>query len=232
MNNKVIPIPLKMPFNLGYVNSYLIQNTQGFILIDSGTSNSQSELEARIKSVGCNPGELNLIIITHGDFDHIGNAAYIRNIFDSKIAMHPNDAEMAEKGDMFAGREAGNFLIRKLSPLLMGFGKARRFTPDINLSEDSDLNPYGLDAKILHLPGHSKGSIGILTSEGDLFCGDLLDNNEQPAKTTLVDIAQQLDASVDKLNHFKIRMIYPGHGKSFTLTAFEEKSLIDNDQSS
>jgi len=42
------------------------------------------------------------------------------------------------------------------------------------LEEGQPLSDVGLDASVLHLPGHSKGSIGILTASGDLFCGDLL----------------------------------------------------------
>jgi glyoxylase-like metal-dependent hydrolase (beta-lactamase superfamily II) len=37
------------------------------------------------------PGKLNLILITHGDFDHTGNAAFISGRFRLKTAMHLDD---------------------------------------------------------------------------------------------------------------------------------------------
>jgi glyoxylase-like metal-dependent hydrolase (beta-lactamase superfamily II) len=50
----------------------------------------------------------------------------------------------------------------------------QKFKPDIFLRDGQDLGEYGFGAKIIHLPGHTKGSIGILTEEGDLFAGDTL----------------------------------------------------------
>jgi glyoxylase-like metal-dependent hydrolase (beta-lactamase superfamily II) len=53
---------------------------------------------------------------------------------------------------------------------------AEKFTPDLEIDEGFDLSSYGFDGRILHIPGHSKGSIGVLTAKGDLFCGDLFYN--------------------------------------------------------
>ena len=73
------------------------------------------------------------------------------------------------------------------------------FKPDIAIEDGHDLSEYGFDAKVVHVPGHSKGSIGILTAGGALFCGDLLENMDKPARTTIVDDSAELDASVEKL---------------------------------
>jgi glyoxylase-like metal-dependent hydrolase (beta-lactamase superfamily II) len=63
----------------------------------------------------------------------------------------------------------------KVLPLLIRPGKFERSRPDFTVDEGHDLSEYGLDAKILHIPGHSKSPIRILTADGDLFCGDLLE---------------------------------------------------------
>jgi glyoxylase-like metal-dependent hydrolase (beta-lactamase superfamily II) len=55
------------------------------------------------------------------------------------------------------------------------------FKPDLYIDEGYDFSGYGFDAKVLELPGHSKGSIGTLMTSGDLFCGDLLVNTDKPA---------------------------------------------------
>ena len=88
--------------------------------------------------------------------------------------MHRDDAGMAERGDMFVNRKRPNLLVRSLVPLFTGFGAAERFTPDLSLADGDDLAQYGLGATILSLPGHSRGSVGVLTAAGELFCGDLL----------------------------------------------------------
>ena len=48
-----------------------------------------------------------------------------------------------------------------------------RFNPDLEIDEGFDLSRHWLDGRILHIPGHLKGSIGVLTAKGDLFCGDI-----------------------------------------------------------
>jgi len=78
-----------------------METDAGFILIDTGCSNKRVELEKRLESAGCKPGDLKLIVLTHGDFDHTGNAAYLRKKFGAKIAMHHEDSGMVERGDMF-----------------------------------------------------------------------------------------------------------------------------------
>jgi glyoxylase-like metal-dependent hydrolase (beta-lactamase superfamily II) len=217
-------ITLNMPLNLGSVNCYLVQAEDGFILIDTGVSNKRAQLEKELVLAGCQPGVLKLIVITHGDYDHTGNAAYLRTKFNTPIAMHAGDAGMAEDGDMFFNREAPNRLVKVLAPILFGFGKAKRFKPDIDLEDGFDFSTYGLNAKALSLPGHSAGSIGVLTGEGDLFCGDLLDNREKPALSTLMDKVEIGKASVQKLSGMPVNLIYPGHGKPFRL---DELPLAD-----
>ena len=110
-----------MPFKLGSVNCYLLENNVNYVLIDTGSSNRRDELEKEIKNAGCKPGHLKLIVITHGDFDHTGNAAYLRDKFGVKAAMHPDDSKMAAYGDMFINRKQPNILIRKIIPILFGF---------------------------------------------------------------------------------------------------------------
>jgi glyoxylase-like metal-dependent hydrolase (beta-lactamase superfamily II) len=212
---KTIGLPL--PFRLGIVNCYLIDTKSGFILIDTGASNSRADLESELESAGCTPGELKLIIITHGDFDHTGNAAYLRKTFGAKIGMHPHDAGMAEHGDMFWNRKSGNFLIRTLAGPLFGFGKSKRFRPNIHIEDGCDLSEYGFDAEVISIPGHSKGSIGILTSGGDLFCGDLLENTKEPGLNSIMDDTEAADVSIEKLKGLKIKTIYPGHGEPFPM---------------
>jgi glyoxylase-like metal-dependent hydrolase (beta-lactamase superfamily II) len=173
VKQQITTITLTLPFRLGSVNCYVVATDSGFFLIDTGASNRRRQLEKELEKAGCAPGDLKLIILTHGDFDHTGNAAYVRRKFGAKIAMHPDDAGMLERGDIFWNRKSGNFFIRAVASFLFRFGKSERCSPDIYLEDGDDLSGYGFDAKVLHIPGHSKGSIAILTAGGALFCGDL-----------------------------------------------------------
>ncbi|MBE0526101.1 MAG: MBL fold metallo-hydrolase, partial [Candidatus Thorarchaeota archaeon] len=95
-------------------NCYLLETEEGFVLIDTGRKSARSKLEQEMEIAGCNPENLDLIILTHGDFDHTGNCAYFREKYNVKIAMHQSDSGMVEFGDMFWNRKSGNWVLKKL----------------------------------------------------------------------------------------------------------------------
>ncbi len=202
------------------VNCYLLKTPSGFILIDTGLPKRRSDLVRELETAGCKPGDLKLIVITHGHLDHNGNTAYLREKYDAKVAMHGGDSAMVESGDMFRGVKGLTVAIVRIMLPLVGMSRYDCFKPDIALEDGRDLSEYGFDARVVHVPGHSKGSIGVLTAEGDLFCGDILGNTDKPAKTTIVDDSVELDASVERLKTLGIRTVYPGHGKPFRMDQY------------
>lgn len=209
---------------MGSVNCYLVRTASGFVLIDTGPATQRPALEKELAAAGCTPGHLDLIVLTHGDFDHTGSAAYLAETFRAPVALHRHDAGMVTQGDMFWNRSSGNVVIRALAPLLFRFSRENRFEPDLTLEEGDDLADFGLQARVLAFPGHSKGSIGILTGNGDLFCGDLLENTgDAPAPGSIVDNPAELDASLAKLGELRVNTVYPGHGPPFPMKAFWDR---------
>jgi glyoxylase-like metal-dependent hydrolase (beta-lactamase superfamily II) len=216
LSPEIITIRLPFPLNLTYVNSYLVKTERGFYLIDTGMTNARRQLDAELKRLGCQPGDLNLILLTHGDFDHTGNAAFLRNKYDTKIAMHQGDAGMLEHGDMFWNRKFKGLLLKRLASRFVRFGEKERCTPDILLEDAASLIEYGWDAQVLNTPGHSAGSICFLTGSGDLFCGDLLTSKrgEPKLNSMMYDHESGLN-SLERLKSLPIKMVYPGHGEPF-----------------
>jgi glyoxylase-like metal-dependent hydrolase (beta-lactamase superfamily II) len=212
---------IAMPFVFGAsVNCYLVRTSQGFVLIDTGMTNKGGKIEKELGSKGCLPENLQLIILTHGDFDHCGNAGYLRKKFGTQVAIHKDDSGMVERGDMLWNRNKKNILIRIIFRLFFRLGKSDRFEPDLYVDDGYDFSKYGFEAKVLHIPGHSKGSIGILTVEGDLFCGDLLANVDKPEIGGIIDDTVALHASLEKLKRLQVNTVYPGHGKPFPMELF------------
>ena len=204
----------------GGVNFYLVKTNQGFILIDTGYTKNRQEIEKELQAKDCPPTNLKLILLTHGDFDHSGNARYLREKIGGKIAMHQGDKGIVEQGDLFSGRKM-NFLMRGIGKIILfflksSFSKEDRFIPDFYVEEGYDLSEFGLNAKVVYLPGHSNGSIGILTASGVFFCGDLLVNIKQPAANSLIGNKEMFKNSLRKLKTLNITIVYPGHGKPFT----------------
>jgi hydroxyacylglutathione hydrolase len=212
--------------DLGGVNAFLIETNSGFILVDTGFSNKRSDLDRVLAAAGCKPGDLKLIILTHGDSDHAGNAAYLCGKYGAKTAIHADDAGMVERCDMSWNRKPKPDRIalwfRVMTWFFSTFSKEDKFDvfkPDLILADGQDLSDYGLDAGVVHLPGHSKGSIGVLTPSGDLICGDLIYNLTSPSSIFIDDLAAY-QTSIARLKTLPITNVYPGHGKPFLLSAF------------
>jgi len=207
-------------FLFSSINCYLVKIDDGFIMIDTGPTNKRKIIEKKLEKLGCNRENLKLIILTHGDFDHSGNAAYFRKKFKSSVAMHKDDSGMVENGNMLWNRNKQNFLVKIIFKLFLKLSKSDRLKPDLVLDKDFSLVQYGFDAKVLELPGHSKGSIGILTKTGEFFCGDLLENVKNPSTGSIIDSKDLANESIEKLRNLQINSVYPGHGQSFPMKLF------------
>lgn len=208
------------------VNAYLLATDDGFVLVDTGMRSHQAAIVERLAEEGCTPGALRLIFITHGDFDHIGNAAYLRGTFGAPIAMHEGDAAMARDGDMFAGRKPPGAIARVLLPLVARLPAQGRFKSDVHLAEDSDLAEYGLaGARVVPLRGHSAGSVVLLLPDRSLLCGDLLENRSAPKLGSIMDDVPTARESVQRLRDLRVETVYPGHGAPFRWDDYERSAI-------
>jgi glyoxylase-like metal-dependent hydrolase (beta-lactamase superfamily II) len=208
-----------------FVNAFLVKVKEGFVLIDTGLGMHWERLETELISSGCLPDKLKLVIITHGDFDHTGNCAKLQRKYKCRIAMHNNDSPMVENG-LFVKRKVRTLkakifiLIRMLFRRKFVFDK---FKPDIYLIEGQNLNEYGFNATVVHIPGHTKGSIGIITDDGNLFAGDIFINIRKPDIATYIENPGELKNSIDRLKKMNIKTVYPGHGKPFEMEQIARK---------
>ena len=207
--------------NLGMVNAYLIKTNDGFILVDTGVSQLLPQLEKALSEAGCTQDKLKMVLLTHGDTDHVGNALTLREKFGAAIAMHKADYPMVREGKPLT-REAKGLIWKLMSRMNKRPGKPNpNFEVTIFLTDDQRLDEYGVAAKIMHIPGHTPGSIAILTDDGQLIAGDIFGNQRKPDLTPLVENRDELKASVEKLKQTKPKIIFPGHGKPFDGEALE-----------
>ena len=88
MTSTINTITTPLAFNIT-VNCYLVRTDKGYILIDTGMSNQRSAIEQELEQAGCKPGTLKLIILTHGDSDHCGNAAFALRVQHFAQAWEP-----------------------------------------------------------------------------------------------------------------------------------------------
>ncbi|MCL5734062.1 MAG: MBL fold metallo-hydrolase [Actinobacteria bacterium] len=206
---------------LASVNCYLLTTQDVFVLIDTGKPEKRRDLDARLESAGCRTGDLKLILLTHGDYDHAGNAAHLHRKHGAAVAMHRNDSGRVEQGDWSLGMKPKPDKFAQFYRIVSLFirpGPFDTFVPDVYLDDGQTLRGFGLDAVVLHLPGHTRGSVGVLTAGGDLFCGDLMDSMMgRPGLEFFIDDMAAAQASLARLRDLNVKVVYPGHGKPFRL---------------
>ena len=96
---------------------------------------------------------------------------------------------------------------------LRGSERARYqpFTLDVIIENEGPLDSFP-EMAVIHLPGHTAGSIGIMF-DGDLFAGDLVMNMPSPSRSMFAEDFEELDRSIRKVQGMEIGMVYPGHGR-------------------
>jgi glyoxylase-like metal-dependent hydrolase (beta-lactamase superfamily II) len=202
--------------NLGMVNAYLIEGDKGTILVDTGFINNRDKLVSMLKNI-----DLKLIILTHGHGDHIANARYISEKFDVPIAMHEDDFALARDNSinqLYADTFFG-YLLRKVSK--MGpQDKIEVFTPEIFLENGMDLSDYGVSAKVIHVKGHTEGSIALLVGKDEIIVGDTFMNYFKPTKARIYEDKQELMKSLKLIEETGAKKIYPGHGQPIDAKKF------------
>ena len=193
----------------GNGNCYLIANGKDAVLVDT----SKREFYDDIVNA-CKPFNIKLIVLTHVHIDHAENAIALSNLWGVPIAINERDYELIEDYN-FQKLCARSFLgkvVLLLSLKLFKNRKVPEFKPTVFLSEGDTLISYGVNGKVLELPGHTNGSIGIDVDEKNLIVGDALMNMFYPTISMLYHDRKKVLESAKKISNLGDRIIYFGHG--------------------
>ena len=191
-------------------NCYIVSSGDSAILVDTGSGAGCEEVLAE-----CKKYNMKLIVLTHVHFDHAENAAKIAKHFDIPVAFHKADEELFDNYDKQPLKSYGlvGRIVLGLSLKVLRETKIQRPEKTIYVKEGDDLSAYGINAKIVEIPGHTKGSIGVDVEEKDLIVGDALDNWIFPATGHLFYNLEEIKKTAQKIKSIGPRTIYYGHGK-------------------
>ena len=194
----------------GDVNCHLGQGKQGALLVDAGRAGYGEKLLAL-----CQRWDVRLIVLTHGHLDHVQNAAFLAERLGAPIAMHRADAALLEDNDqqpLQAHCRLGKFLLG-LSRKGFRDTLLPPFHPDLFLEDGDDLSPFGVQAQVVALPGHTAGSIGLKTEDGALLVGDAMVHIVSVAPALVYADRRQMEDSVSKIWALHPTVLYFGHGR-------------------
>ena len=195
------------------VNTYVLSDefSGKCIIIDPGchTSEERNQLIQYIKTNNLKP---ELLLNTHCHVDHILGNNMIKDEYNIRVESHKDDLFLLNNAIEHAG--------------LYGFNLEQPPKPDVFLDEDDCIKFGQSGLTILHVPGHSPGSLAFINKEqkfiitGDvLFQGSIgradlpggnMDQLMQSIKTKIIPLGDTFT-------------IYPGHGESSTI-GVEKKS--------
>lgn len=209
-------------FHSGINNCYLLKD-KGAVMVDAGWTGKGPAFKRFLESHRLDPGEIRMIILTHGDFDHAGGAGQMRALTGAEIAIHEMDRENLEKG------------IYHWPVGVTGWGKLSRavFRPvfkkkaafpatkaDLVLDDkDLSLEEFGIRGKIVHTPGHTYGSVSVVLESGEALVGCLVHNRFpfvlRPRPPIYAMDMELLKKSLKKVIGMGVTTLYPAHGKPF-----------------
>jgi glyoxylase-like metal-dependent hydrolase (beta-lactamase superfamily II) len=150
--------------------------------------------------------DIKIIVLTHGHSDHIAALYDIQDKTGAEVAIHIADADFLEGRGSFSSQ--------------FGISYKTPHQPDRLLREGDKIDISGMSFKVIHTPGHTPGSICLLTDD-KVFTGDTI--FRRGIGTTLMPGSsrpQLIDSIHKKLMVLPDdTVIYPGHGRETTIGA-------------
>jgi len=192
------------------VNCYILALKEGSsaIIIDPGAQGKK--IRKVLDKFKLKPG---FIINTHGHFDHIG----ADNDFGVVVYAHKLDAPLLKDAAL---NMSGLFSLPSV------------VKSEIRTLDDNQvIELEGITLKVMHLPGHTAGGIGLLLEKPlktIVFTGDTLFCNGV-GRSDLTGGSPELLAKSIKERLFILpdeTRIYPGHGPSSTIGEERQNNLI------
>ncbi|MFX0069469.1 MAG: MBL fold metallo-hydrolase [Candidatus Hermodarchaeota archaeon] len=189
-------------FHTVYTNLFLLIGSEKALLIDTGAG--LFPLKPIIDDL---IGDMTLNLInTHCHWDHVGSnyefdEIMIHEIEEGSISRPTNITNVMDSPKEISKKyEEINYLLPPAN--------------SIKTIKDGDIINLGnLEVKIIHTPGHSPGSISLLTDRNELFTGDTAHYGSPflPKKKLLPEFLSTLSKLIELCENNKSIEIYPSH---------------------
>jgi glyoxylase-like metal-dependent hydrolase (beta-lactamase superfamily II) len=189
--------------------------TRDLSVIDAGLMRKGQYKIDSILGEGIELSDVKRVIMTHTHLDHIGCLAEIRKaIPHAELWVHKSEAEPLEQGDERA--VWGMDMFQSMCQAQYGIKPGSfKFRVDRMLEGGETLDIGDMSWEVLHIPGHSQGSIGLYyRPEKILIPGDVVYADYAIGRFDLhgASGAQHRD-SLLSLAELEVDILLPGHNR-------------------
>jgi glyoxylase-like metal-dependent hydrolase (beta-lactamase superfamily II) len=210
-------------------NYYLLKCHDGFLLVDAGWVGRYGKFKKALDRLGIGIDSIKYILLTHHHHDHAALIQNIRSDTNCRVIVHKEEVDYLRRGLTFTDNTRQfNAWLKLLDKVTSPFIRLSYMPVILNgndiIISDDDYDLYGLTgirARVIHTPGHSKGSLSLLLESGTCFVGDVAMNTlkifgqrQRPVEAEDYNVVYQ---SWQKLIHYGAKTIYPSHGSSFVV---------------
>lgn len=194
-------------------NAYLLSREGRWVVVDTGMKGHADMILSFARRWGLEPSGLEAVLLTHRHMDHAGSAApLLARVPAAPLYMHPADAAFVASGQV--GPQQGWMAV-----LFRIFGAATRIPPvkeSRPLQDGQVLQLAGWTLRVLHVPGHTAGSVAFLVTQlGALISGDAIvtrGGQAAPPPAPFTDDRNQAKESLSRLSTLSFEQLWPGHG--------------------
>lgn len=189
--------------------------TGDLTIIDAGLmGKGQYKIDSIVKE-GIELSDIKRVIMTHTHLDHIGCLAEImKEIPHAELWVHKSEAEPLEQGD--EKTVWGMDMFQSMCQTQYGIEPgAFKFKVDRKLEGGETLNIGDMAWEVLHIPGHSLGSIGLYyRPDKILIPGDVVYADYAIGRFDLYGASgAQHKASLLSLAELDVNILLPGHNR-------------------
>lgn len=195
-------------------------------MIDAGIPGMERTFLGGLASAGVQPQEIRLLVITHGHLDHIGLASVIKKRSGAEVAIHWLERDWLEScrwpippGRTWLGKIV-SWVAKRMPPISVAPTNADILFGDSGMS----LEGFGIPGRVIHTPGHTRGSVSVLLESGVVFVGDLAMSacfmRLRPGLPIFAEDIALASQSLEKLLELGAKTIYPAHGRPFSADVF------------
>jgi hydroxyacylglutathione hydrolase len=205
------------PIRVRETTCYLLEGQTGVVLIDTGPPGGAQAIIDGAAAAGVRHEEVRLIVLTHGHLDHYGATAEVKAWCGAPVAAHPGAPGFSQdrRNALPPGQTLRGSILRWLYLLLSPWVRFEPLEADLLLERGADLSPYGVEARTMHLPGHSPDSLGVIAEGEKVFVGDLFVNYGVPSKPLYLSDGEAWHHSYQQIRSLQPETVYVGHGDPF-----------------